>query len=399
MHSSLSRLARSAGTSALGLALLAVACSAERQGTGEPDEVPPATAMLTIERAGTFTGIVTSATGEIQCGAVCSAELPVGTEVTLTAAQGVGAVFAGWASGGCTGSAPSCTITIDHATTVTARFDTARYPVRIELEGSGGGRVSALAAGLDCPADCTAKVAHGTQLSLIAAANGVSQLVGWTVVAGDAACAEAAVCQATITGPTTIRATFARQSLEVSRVGGGSGIIKSEPAGIDCGEDCTELYGPGTEVTLTPIATAGSVFAGWSGACSGTGSCTVQISGAHLVTASFERKRQGVTVERLGTGAGTVRSEGEGIDCGASCTAELEEGSVVLLTAFPEAGSRLAGWSGCDSVSGDTCKIVLEARDAAITATFEPIVQARAALRDRDGDGVGQGPGHRAPPR
>jgi hypothetical protein len=378
MQSPLLRVARSAC-----LSLLAVACSPERPGSGEPDDQVPATAVLTIARTGPFAGTVSSATGEIRCGDTCSAELPVGTSVTLAAGPDTGAVFAGWDGGGCTGGRPSCTFTIAGATTVTAAFGAALYPVRIELGGSGGGRVIAPAAGLDCPADCIAKVAHGTELSLTALANALSQHVGWASVAGDAACAGGdAVCRVTITGPTTIQATFAGPpSLAVSRAGGGSGIVKSEPAGIDCGEDCGEAYRAGAEVTLTPITAEGSVFTGWSGACAGTGPCTVQMDSARLVTASFERKRQVVTVERLGAGAGTVRSELEGIDCGASCTADFEEGTTVLLTASPEAGSQLVGWSGCDSVTDDTCKIILGAA-ATITATFAPSAQALDGVRD-----------------
>jgi hypothetical protein len=42
-------------------------------------------------------------------------------------------------------------------------------------------------------------------------------------------------------------------------------------------------------VTLTTAAGAGSIFAGWSGACSGTGVCTVALNQAAAVTARFSR--------------------------------------------------------------------------------------------------------------
>jgi hypothetical protein len=45
----------------------------------------------------------------------------------------------------------------------------------------------------------------------------------------------------------------------------------------------------GTSVALTATATAGSVFAGWSGACTGSGSCTVVMGQARAVTARFNR--------------------------------------------------------------------------------------------------------------
>ena len=42
-------------------------------------------------------------------------------------------------------------------------------------------------------------------------------------------------------------------------------------------------------MTLTAVPTTGSVFAGWSGACTGSAGCTVTMSQARAVTASFSR--------------------------------------------------------------------------------------------------------------
>jgi hypothetical protein len=68
---------------------------------------------------------------------------------------------------------------------------------------------------------------------------------------------------------------------------GGTGTVTSSPTGIDCGDDCTESYVSGTEVTLTATPDAGSTFAGWGVDCSGTGTCTVTMSASHQVTAAF----------------------------------------------------------------------------------------------------------------
>jgi hypothetical protein len=78
-------------------------------------------------------------------------------------------------------------------------------------------------------------------------------------------------------------------ALAVTTAGGGSGTVVSVPAGIDCGADCAESYAPGTVVTLSANPAAGSRFAGWSGACSGTATCSVAMSAKHSVTATFER--------------------------------------------------------------------------------------------------------------
>src|SRR5262249_59231508 len=67
----------------------------------------------------------------------------------------------------------------------------------------------------------------------------------------------------------------------------GRGTYTSNPAGITCGSDCSESYAPGTVVTLTAAPATGSTFGGWSGACSGTGACSVMLSASTTVTASF----------------------------------------------------------------------------------------------------------------
>ncbi len=88
-----------------------------------------------------------------------------------------------------------------------------------------------------------------------------------------------------------VTATFTppRYTLTVSKAGTGSGTVTSDPAGISCGSDCSEPYTSGTVVTLTATAASGSTFAGWSGACTGTGSCRVSMSVAKTVTATFNR--------------------------------------------------------------------------------------------------------------
>jgi hypothetical protein len=75
-------------------------------------------------------------------------------------------------------------------------------------------------------------------------------------------------------------------TLTVSKPGTGSGRVTS-PAGIDCGSNCSESYNYNTVVTLTATAFTGSTFTGWSGACSGTGTCQVIMSAARSVTANF----------------------------------------------------------------------------------------------------------------
>lgn len=78
-----------------------------------------------------------------------------------------------------------------------------------------------------------------------------------------------------------------RPQLSLSFAGGGSGSVSSSPAGLNCTAACTANFDVGTTVTLTASASAPSTFGGWSGACSGTGSCVIALDQAASVTANF----------------------------------------------------------------------------------------------------------------
>jgi len=78
--------------------------------------------------------------------------------------------------------------------------------------------------------------------------------------------------------------------MTVTSSGTGSGSVTSTPAGIDCGSTCSATFGRGDVVSLAATPAATSVFSGWSGACSGTGSCQVTMSEARAVTATFDVK-------------------------------------------------------------------------------------------------------------
>lgn len=78
--------------------------------------------------------------------------------------------------------------------------------------------------------------------------------------------------------------------LTVQKGGTGSGRVTSNPAGIDCGSDCSEPFPDSTDVTLTAAPDAGSVFVGWRGSyCDGevTSTCSTPMYSSQTVTAYF----------------------------------------------------------------------------------------------------------------
>jgi hypothetical protein len=75
--------------------------------------------------------------------------------------------------------------------------------------------------------------------------------------------------------------------IDVAIAGTGSGSVTSAPAGIACGATCSASFGPASPVALTATPAGASVFSGWLGACTGTGTCTVPAGTGASVTATF----------------------------------------------------------------------------------------------------------------
>jgi alpha-tubulin suppressor-like RCC1 family protein len=167
-----------------------------------------------------------------------------------------------------------------------------------------------------------------------------------------------------------------QSTLSVVRSGAGAGTVTSNPAGINCGADCSQSYNHGTTVTLTASAAGGSTFDGWSGCDSASGvTCSVVVNSATTVTATFtlnQPQQFNLTVVRSGTGTGTVTSNPAGINCGADCSQSFTSGTGVTLTASAAAGSTFAAWSGCDTASGVTCAVTMNSART-VTATFDVV--------------------------
>jgi hypothetical protein len=181
-----------------------------------------------------------------------------------------------------------------------------------------------------------------------------------------------------------VTATFGLVStLSVTKDGLGSGSVSSNPPGITCGADCSEVYANGTQVTLTAVPASDSLFAGWGGACGGIGACVVTMDAARTVTATFNVPRPPLTVMKGGTGSGSVISNPPGIACGADCTESYANGAQVTLTAMPAADSVFAGWAGACSGTG-SCQVTMDA-PRSVTALFQLITVGVNVVRQPGG--------------
>src|ERR1043165_7760453 len=183
-------------------------------------------------------------------------------------------------------------------------------------------------------------------------------------------------------------ATPTNFTLNVSTAGTGTGSVASSPAGISCPTTCSASYSSGTPVTLTATVGANSSFAGWTGCDTTSGiTCTVTMSAIRNVTATFNSTLRTLTVTRNGTGTGTVTSSPAGINCGATCSSVYADGTPVTLTAAADVNSAFAGWTGCDSTSGNTCNVTMGAARS-VTATFNSTQRVLSVSRAGTGTGT-----------
>ncbi len=245
---------------------------------------------LTVGSTGTGSGTIT-ATG-IDCGSDCSEVVAAGTSVTLTATPVANSTFGGW-SGDCTGTG-TCSITVNANKVVTATFtqeNTAptAQPVTVSTRGNAVtiNYVAADAEGDPITFNNGVPPTRGT-LAPVPNAPGrfiytpntplpsVAYTDGYNYNATDGR----------LTSPATrvtINYTPPQFLLTVSKTGNGT----VTGTNINCGTDCTESINIGLSNILTATPATGQTFTGWSGACTGTGTCTVSMTQDRAVTANF----------------------------------------------------------------------------------------------------------------
>ena len=209
-------------------ALAASALAAGLAGCGADLVLPPDPVRLTVDGAGSGSGMVATTVGpepSLKCTIVqgsadtasCSVIYAVGTSVTLSADPAEGSQFTGW-SGACTGTA-ACSLSLADSARVVATFDEARFTLVIVGAGTGAGTVKSATGGVP--------------------------VINCSINSG-----------------------------QTSATGCDGSFLLS-----------------GNHLTLTAAATVTSTFSGWGGDCSGTGTCSVVLDRNRVVSAAFVLRR------------------------------------------------------------------------------------------------------------
>ncbi|RJQ54728.1 MAG: hypothetical protein C4526_04935 [Nitrospiraceae bacterium] len=299
---------------------------------------------LSITKEGAGSGTVVSLDGWINCGPDCGETYGQGAVVTLQADAANDSLFAGWSGD------PDCadgTVTMDANKTCTATFSLDVHTITVTKNGTGTGTVLIGGPGgpIVCGGDCQETYPSGTGILLDTIPFDDSEFAGWS---GDPDCEDGNVL---MDADKTCNATFNLQShrLIIGKPGNGSGTVTSvNVAGINCGNDCSELYPVGTIVTLQATPDQWNNFA-WGGDpdCA-DGEVTM---GDTDVTcfAVFSVQTYTLTLTKDGSGSGVVAADPGGVNCGLNCPsadAVYNGGTEVTLTAGTNLPWIFMGWGG-----------------------------------------------------
>ncbi len=238
---------------------------------------------LSVSHSGN--GTLQSNPAGILCGTTCRAEFADGASVFLLAEPDPGFALTGWA-GDCTGSS-TCVVAMNGNKAVSATFtELPKYPVKVIKPGNGV--IHSDPAGIDCGGaqkQCTAPFSYATLTATPLPGYGFIKWMGCQMPEGN-------ICSLKPTRKMTVQAVFRKLPKYTLTIRKNTlGSIASAPPGLLCGDpkrSCSGRFARGTAVTLTPLPQAGRSFAGWTGACSGTGPCTVLMDGHQGLGATFQ---------------------------------------------------------------------------------------------------------------
>jgi hypothetical protein len=257
--------------------------NATRLDASVPTAVLVARTCFTLALAFTGSGEAPVASPEQSLGCPPAHYLP-GAPVYLTARPGAGQRVQAWSSpvAGAPGERPAVLLMPTADTTATANYVPCRLLTRSHT-GTGTTPAASPPFSTGCAAD---RYAAGETIFLQVVPGADQRVQQWT---GAAATPAVGSQVNTLAMPNADRAVSVAYepcfALNVSVVGQGQAANLNPPASVGCVE--ASRYAAGESVSLSASPAPGWSFAGWSGACGGSGVCQVTVQGATSVTATF----------------------------------------------------------------------------------------------------------------
>ncbi len=346
---------------------------------------------------------------------VCAVQVPEGTTITLEAApeaeaSGTAATseFRGWGSECTVSTADRCVFTVSGSDQVVRADFVDRGRLTVSVNGTGAGLVRS-GNGIACArtangattGECNLEFTSADPITLEAVAEPGSEFTGF---GGDCASASGNVCTLTTTSSRTVTATFARKRVRLTIIVDG-GRLSSGAVSLNGSEACTIAFGDatttcargfdaGTQV-IRVAATPGSqsLFTGFGGDCSGTGTCAVTMSADRTVRVTFAATPRAVNVVRSATASGSGRVQSvdvsQRIDCaytqgqpaGSGCRTTVPPLTNMRLTATPAPASALLSWGdACAGTMTLTCALSPTAASTDVSARFVSAIDVQMVL-------------------
>jgi hypothetical protein len=309
--------------------------------------------------------------GGLNCpaGNVCSVTAAYGTSVTLGTTPAAHYHLNAF-SGDCSGATCTLTMTANH--TVSASFALDQYTLTVTTSGTG---TVSFGSQTNCSGTCQAIFNYGDMPTVTQSAGTGYHFSGW-----GGACTGTGTCAPTITGTTSVTATFTQQvQLSLSTGMGGGTLVPTTPASngpCPGGMMGCYLFDINSSVTVTATATStGATIGAWGGACmavtAGSTTCTIAM-GTSNKSASVTFL-QTLTVNPVPT-HGSI--SGGGLSCPSAsaqvCSVTAAYGTSVTLAANPVTGYHLMAWGGDGTCTGNGACAPTMTANHTVTATFAP---------------------------
>jgi hypothetical protein len=319
--------------------------------------------------------------------------ISAGTSLTLTAPSTRGsAEFVSW-SGCSSTSGRTCSVTMNADHTVTANYQTPVYRLSVNASGASGVAISASPSTYAGTTDYSKSgISAGTSLTLTApSTRGSAEFVSWSGCSSTSG----RTCSVTMNADHTVTANYQTPVYRLSvNASGVSGVAISASPSTYAGTTDYSKSGisAGTSLTLTAPSTRGSAeFVSWSGCASTSGrSCNVTMNADRTVTANYATGptyrlsvnasgASGVAIAASpSTYAGTTDYSEPGIAAGTALT---------LTAPSMKSGAEFDAWSGCDSASGRSCNVTMNA-DRTVTANYATSPTYRLSVNASGASGV-----------
>lgn len=199
-------------------------------------------------------------------------------------------------------------------------------------------------------------------VTAMAAPSAGYKFTGWS-----GACTGTGACSITMNANKSLTASFAAVPKYALTTSATNGTIALSPTGGS--------YDSNTVVTATATPTSGYRFTGWTGACTGTGTCKVTMNAAKTLGATFVATPKYTLAVEAGNGTIALSPTGGSYD----------SNTVVTATATAPAGYELSAWTGACTGTG-ACKITMNANKT-LGATWSLIPPNKYVLTVNAGAG------------